>query len=434
MLAGVYPQGGNARIDAVVQPPSTEPRSDASERAIARGAPAVSVLIPVWNAERSIGRALASVLEEQPASIEVIVVDDGSTDGTVEVVRGVARRDPRVVLLPLGSNEGVSAARNRGLDLVRGEWLTLLDADDRFLPGGFGRLVGTALGSDALAVVGQQVWSDGERTWTHALYDIPDIRRPGRTSLAARPGLLYFVSPHAKVFHRSCYEGLRFSGRVLGDQPWIIRALLRAGDRIEVVGDTVYEWSRPASGPGSITSRTRSSARRGVEAAAVAIEALASVRDEARHGLDEEAQEAVLTRYVERLLRSDLAMHLRGALRRGDPTIHELIQAIEAFVTSTPARLIAGSDALARDILEPPLGRWFRVDRAGRDAYWRLFATALRMDPAVTSRMRGWPARLMLGIVRRWPNGTGRKIADVLLIPAGVATLAMALARRLRPR
>src|SRR6185369_16054412 len=93
-----------------------------------------------WNAEGSIRRALDSVLAEHDLDLECVVVDDGSTDGTARIVAEVAVADPRVVLVALPHNGGVSAARNRGLEAVRGEWLTLLDADDRFLPGGLSRL------------------------------------------------------------------------------------------------------------------------------------------------------------------------------------------------------------------------------------------------------------------------------------------------------
>jgi len=284
--------------------------------------PAVSVLIPTWNAAAVIKRALASVLDERGLDLECIVVDDGSTDGTAEVVRQIARADPRLVLLPLPENAGVSNARNRGLEIARGRWLTLLDADDRFTPGGLGALVSAGEAGDDLAVVGQQVWSDGRRTWLGPLYDIPDIRRARRTSLAASPGLLYYVSPHGKLFRRDLVADLRFEGRVLGDQPWIIRGLLRAGDRLEVIGATVYEWIRtPPAGAGpSITTSTRGSARRGVEATRVASQALASVVAEADHSVPQARDRDVIRRaYLERLLRSDLGVHLARALRRRDP-------------------------------------------------------------------------------------------------------------------
>jgi glycosyltransferase involved in cell wall biosynthesis len=375
--------------------------------------PVVSVLVPCWNAEASVERAVRSVLEARDVPLECILVDDGSTDRTLEIAHSVAAGDGRVVVISLPHNEGVSNARNRGLEAARGEWLTLLDADDRFLPGGLARLIGE-IGPGVEAVVGQQVWTDGQERWLTSLYDIPDIRTPGRTSLAARPGLLYFVSPHAKLFRRASIDGLRFRGRVLGDQPWVIRALLRAGDGIEVLGETVYEWYRPRGQGTSITGTTRSSVRRGLEAVTVAGEALGEVRQEARHELGPAAAEELAGRYVERLLRSDLSIHLRNALDRRDPFTADLLEAILAFILAVPPTELSASDALVRDILEPPLRRWHRLDRPARVAFWRLFGVAARLDD-LPPRSRGWLTRLTL---RAGRSATGRAIAPWLLTGA----------------
>ncbi len=394
------------------------PAAGSSSPALSSSSPVVSVLIPCWNAEASIERAIASVLVERSVALECVVVDDGSTDQTVEIVRALAAADPRLVLVALPLNEGVSNARNRGLAVVRGDWLTLLDADDRFLPGGLGTLARAALGSDAVAVVGQQIWWDGRRRWRTPQYEIPDIRRPGRKSLAASPGLLYYVSPHAKLLHRTSWQGLTFSGRVLGDQPWIIRALIRAGDRIEVLGETVYEWYRPSDrkGGSSITATTRASVARGVEAVGVARAALASVRDEAEARLNAADSQRIVTRYVARLLGSDVAAHVSSALDRTDPEIGQLFDAIGSFVENVPARHLAGSEALARDIVERPLRRWHRVHPAGREAYWRLFDTALRVDPGLAHHGNSPVARLALRLLSRSRRRPARAAAIAMLV------------------
>jgi len=401
---------------------STSCRPDVTDGA---ARPIVSVLVPCWNSARSIERALDSVLEERGVPLECVVVDDGSTDGTLDVVRAVAARDPRVVVLALPDNQGVSNARNRGLELVRGDWLTLLDADDRFLPGGLGKLAAVALGGDAAAVIGQQVWWNGRRRWRTPQYDVGDIRVPGRKSLATSPGLLYFVSPHAKLLHRDCWQGVEFHGRVLGDQPWTIRALLRAGDRIEVLGDTVYEWYRPtASVPStSITTTTRSSIRGGVEAVGVAAEALASVRGEAARLLGEAASERVAASYAERLLHSDLAAHVGRALDRADPEIDLLFDAIRGFVAGMPTAEVTSSDALARNLLEPPLRRWNRVGDAGRTAYWRLFEAARATDPNLARHGSNPFDRLGLRLAVGGRSGTRLGAARGLLLAARFLTL-----------
>jgi len=385
----------------------------------------VSVLIPTWNAAGTIARALRSVLEAGSLDLECVVVDDASTDGTANIVAAIAERDPRLVLIRLPVNGGVSNARNTGLDRVAGTWLTLLDADDRFTSGGLVALHRAALATDALAVVGQQVWSNGRRTWIGPLYDIPDIRRPGRTSLASSPGLLYYASPHGKLFHRSVVEGLRFEGRVLGDQPWVIRGLLRARDRLEVIGDTVYEWIRsPAPGGGpSITAATRSSVARGIEAAGVAAMAHAAVRAEAAATLaDSGAITRVSETYAERLLRSDLAAHLQRALDRRDPEIGQLFAAIGRFATELPPGTLLRSDALVRDVIEPPLARWTRVVPAARPAYWSLAATALAAQPDL-ARHAGSPiARWALRRLLRSPSGPARTAAIAALIGLRLTT------------
>jgi hypothetical protein len=373
--------------------------------------PDVSVLIPAWNAAGSIAGAIASALHAPPGDVEVVVVDDASTDGTGDLVAAIAAADPRVVLVRQPENAGVSAARNAGLQHVHGTWLTLLDADDRFLPGGVAALHRAAISRDALAVVGQQVWSNGRHHWIGRLYDIPDIRTPRRTSLAASPGLLYHASPHAKLFRRSMVEDLRFEGRVLGDQPWVLRGLLRAGDRLEVIGEDVYEWVRtppPGAGP-SITTATRSSIERGVEAAGVATRAHAEVTAEAISLLgDGDAARRLAAAYADRLLRSDLAAHLDRALARRDPAIGRLFEAIERFLAALPAGLLAGSDALARDIVEPPLRRWPSVAREAHAAFWAMAATALEAQPDLAAHAGPAAARWALRHALR-PGASGSR-------------------------
>ncbi|MGB5708918.1 MAG: glycosyltransferase [Arenicellales bacterium] len=91
----------------------------------------ISVVIPTWNRVDLVRRALNSVLNQTLAPAEVIVVDDGSDDNTIE---RVARDFPEAVVLTQ-TNQGVSSARNRGIRIATGEWIALLDSDDEWLPG-----------------------------------------------------------------------------------------------------------------------------------------------------------------------------------------------------------------------------------------------------------------------------------------------------------
>jgi glycosyltransferase involved in cell wall biosynthesis len=94
-------------------------------------APDVSVIIPAYNAARTVGTAVDSVLAQTFADFELLVVDDGSRDETVEMVQ--SRDDPRVSCISI-ENGGVAAARNYGLGLVKGSLVAFLDADDAWEP------------------------------------------------------------------------------------------------------------------------------------------------------------------------------------------------------------------------------------------------------------------------------------------------------------
>jgi glycosyltransferase involved in cell wall biosynthesis len=392
--------------------------------------PKVSVLIPCWNAAGSIGRALASVLEAEERALQVIVVDDASQDGTAAVVRAIADRDPRVELVVAPGNGGASAARNLGLPLVRGEWLSFLDADDRLLPGGLDALHRAAVDTDALAVVGQRIWSDGTRTWIASTYDTPDLKEPGRKSLVRNPGLMFNASTTGKLFHRSVIDGLRFEGRVLGDQPWTLRALLRAGDRIQVIDDVVYEWTRPAPGQtiSTITEDKRRSAARAAEAVRVAIGAWWEVARAAEETVPDAAGRHVIrSAYLERLVRSDFAGPVVRAVETRDPATAELFAALRDFVVALPPDLVGASREIPAKLLWVPLNHWDRVPVDARPAFWDL-VRALPAGPVTRLRAsRHLPAQVAVRIARGAPGTGGERAAGVI---AGVTSAA----GRLRPR
>ncbi len=95
--------------------------------------PLISVIIPAYNAETFLAKTLESVLSQTYQNIEILVVDDGSTDKTAEIVKSFARKDNRISLLQQ-SNAGVAAARNLAIEKSRGEYIAPIDADDIWYP------------------------------------------------------------------------------------------------------------------------------------------------------------------------------------------------------------------------------------------------------------------------------------------------------------
>lgn len=99
----------------------------------------VSVIVPVYNAQAMLPRCIESVLSQKEASWELLLMNDGSTDDSAAVCQSYADRDSRIRLFN-SSNQGVSHARNTGIDQARGDYLYFLDADDYLAPDAFAQL------------------------------------------------------------------------------------------------------------------------------------------------------------------------------------------------------------------------------------------------------------------------------------------------------
>lgn len=117
----------------------------------------ISVVIPVHNGEAYLAQAVESVLAQAHRDLELLIVDDGSTDATASIIRRYADADPRVRCLTQ-QNRGVAAAGNRGLEEAHAAWVARLDADDVFLPGKLERQIAFLARYPDARIVGTLAW------------------------------------------------------------------------------------------------------------------------------------------------------------------------------------------------------------------------------------------------------------------------------------
>jgi glycosyltransferase involved in cell wall biosynthesis len=89
----------------------------------------VSIIIPVYNAEKFIAETISSVINQEYKNWELIIIDDGSTDNSLEIIKEFVEKDERITCLRQ-TNSGVSSARNRGINIAKGDYISFLDADD----------------------------------------------------------------------------------------------------------------------------------------------------------------------------------------------------------------------------------------------------------------------------------------------------------------
>ena len=125
-----YTNPPSGEVGAEPRVPSSKTIGEEVIREICGPSPKFSVVIPLYNKAKSIQSTVESVLSQTFADFELLIVNDGSTDGSADIVRAV--KDPRVRLIDK-PNGGVSSARNRGIAEAKGEWIALLDGDDLWL-------------------------------------------------------------------------------------------------------------------------------------------------------------------------------------------------------------------------------------------------------------------------------------------------------------
>jgi len=207
--------------------------------------PVVSVIVANYNAAPFVEACLRSVLASALTDIEVVLVDDVSTDGGVAIARAVAAGDSRLRIVERRVNGGPAAARNQALALARGRWVAIVDSDDLVHPRRFGALVEAAEETGATIVTDDQlVFDDGLATPPRRFLKPADRGAPFRIDLDdyLRRSVLYGPEPDAgflkPMIRRDRLEGsgVRYDEtlRIAEDADFAIRLLLAGLDYLVV--------------------------------------------------------------------------------------------------------------------------------------------------------------------------------------------------------
>ena len=212
--------------------------------------PAVSVIVPVYNIERYLPECLDSLISQTHTDFEIVVVDDGSTDGCAAIIDTYATKFPTLVRPFSKSNGGLADARNFGMSHARGAYVLFVDGDDVVTPDMIARMHDRALDSNAdLVVCGIENFVDGEPIGT--FYPEPDMSVFGH-SLAEQPRLLYRVDASAcnKLYARDLFErsGVEFPvGMRFEDVPTTYR-LLPFARNVEKIDAPLYRYRKHRAG------------------------------------------------------------------------------------------------------------------------------------------------------------------------------------------
>ncbi len=170
----------------------------------------ISIIIPVYNAEKYLRTALDSVLSQSERDIEVLCIDDGSQDSSPQIIAELQQHDKRLRYLHQ-ANSGPGPARNRGIDESKGDYLFFMDADDCIAPDALRKLLGLLTEHDADIVVGwfKPFWDELDN-WSSNHFPEAEVVQ-GDCALAYADESKFCASVWGKLYRREVIGSIRFS-------------------------------------------------------------------------------------------------------------------------------------------------------------------------------------------------------------------------------
>jgi CDP-glycerol glycerophosphotransferase len=339
--------------------------------------PRISVVVPIYNVERYLDECLRSVADQTVTDLEVVMVDDGSTDGSTAIAEAYARRDDRFRLVTQ-PNGGLSKARNTGTEHARGEFLVFLDSDDVLPLNAYELLLGALdqTGSDFATGNVHRLSRWGTTPALFLARAFAETRL--KTHVTRNRTLLADRTAWNKLWRRSFWDrhGFRFpEGRLYEDSPVTLPAHFAAAS-VDVIADPVYYWRVREGVDRSITQR-RLETR-------VLLDRLAAVQEVSDH-LARSGPRRAKRWYDASVVADDLRLHL-NVLDGADEEYRELfMDRVNAFLDGASPRIY--DDLRAIDRL-----KWHLVRR-------RLVPELLEVLRFESEDMGGTPP---LRIGRRW--------------------------------
>jgi CDP-glycerol glycerophosphotransferase len=305
-----------------------------------RERPRISVVVPVYNVADYLADCLDSILRQSVADIEVVAIDDGSTDGSPAVLAAYADRDARVRVIRQ-DNAGLGAARNTGIDNARGDYLWFVDSDDLLAPGALQTLL-TPLQATGSDFASGNVWRLTSAGTVPARFLAPAFRRARmRTHVRRFPALLADRVAWNKLIRRDFWErnGFRFPTGVHYEDLGVMLPAHYLARSVDVVDRYVYLWRVREDGDRSITQQ-RADPRSMLDR----VRAVVHVSDFlAEHGWWRDKR-----RYDESAVTHDLRYFLEVLPDAGEEFRTAFLDAVNDYLESVDPRVFAGLPAVRR--------------------------------------------------------------------------------------
>lgn len=207
---------------------------------------AISVIVPVYRVEKYLPACIDSILNQTFTDFELILVDDGSPDRCPEICDETAKRDARVRVIHQ-ANAGLSAARNAGIEIAHGAWLSFVDSDDYIAPQFYEKLYQTAQRTDADCVMcSVQNVDESGKPIDSALMRMADEVKTGREVLRkiGRDDVTPYLTAWNKLYRRKLFNTLRYPAGRQNEDVFVFAELFCQVQRAVCVAEPLYFYRK----------------------------------------------------------------------------------------------------------------------------------------------------------------------------------------------
>lgn len=207
---------------------------------------AISVIVPIYRVEKYLPACIDSILNQTFTDFELILVDDGSPDRCPEICDETAKRDARVRVIHQ-ANAGLSAARNAGIEVAHGAWLSFVDSDDYIAPQFYEKLYQTAQRTDADCVMcSVQNVDESGKPIDSALMRVADEVKTGREVLRkiGRDDVTPYLTAWNKLYRRKLFNTLRYPAGRQNEDVFVFAELFCQVQRAVCVAEPLYFYRK----------------------------------------------------------------------------------------------------------------------------------------------------------------------------------------------
>ena len=202
--------------------------------------PLVSVIVPVYHVEKELRKCLDSLIHQSFQNFELLLINDGGNAEDTTICEEYAASNPRIIYRTQ-PNQGLSAARNLGLSLARGQWIMFVDSDDWVHKNFIQKALEAVSGKDAQMVIFDLIYttSNGQETWPHRSGLDAGVY-PSNVVLQERLSGQIVCYAWNKLYHRDLWNGISFPVGELWEDDAIIHEIIDRCDKIVIIHDVLY--------------------------------------------------------------------------------------------------------------------------------------------------------------------------------------------------